>query len=134
MKNLNSALKVYYKDADMGSPAFMRVAHSVKMAMANELIMPGAPVPSIRDLSDLFEINPMTASKSIKNLSDLGLISREIGKRYMMVAGAESLSRNEIVGNLKDITLKYLVDTTKHLDIKRTTLNKWIKEAEGDKF
>jgi DNA-binding transcriptional regulator YhcF (GntR family) len=131
LKDLHSALRDYYHSTDPSLPPYVRVSYSVKAAMANGLLKPGDWLPSTRLLGELFNINPMTASKAMQDLNNSGLVLRERGKSYIMVDDAGDLAQAESESNFKE-SLSYLRNTMKHFKITKATLNEWLEEAKGE--
>ncbi len=128
MINLESALLNYYRETNPLVPLYQRTAYAIKAAIANGLLEPGDIMPSTKILAALFQINPMTISKALQDLNNLGLILGERGKRYIVIDNAETLVQLEIERDVKSHTLGYLTSTMKHFGITKTTLNQWLKE------
>jgi GntR family transcriptional regulator len=55
-------------DIDDPKPIFAQIIDQIKAAVSSESILPGAPLPSIRQLSNDLDINSKTVSKAYKLL------------------------------------------------------------------
>ncbi len=132
MSELHKALLGYYRESDPSMPPYLRAAYCIKAAIVNELLTAHDPVPSTTSLSSIFEINKMTVSKSLQELSRSGLIARMRGKSYAVVDGAFDIVNESIEHEIRSTNLRFLINTMQHFKITKTTLNRWLREADNE--
>ncbi len=129
MDDLNETLLKYYDDTDPALDPYQRAAYCIKAAIANDLLKANDSVPSTAVLSELFGINPMTASKALRDVHRTGIILKERGKSYMVLDGSAENARNQVEGALISQTILYLSKIMEHFGIENETIVKWLKEA-----
>ena len=61
-------------DINAPVPLFQQLVQQVKQAVKNGLVLPGAPLPSIRQLASELDINSKTVAKAYKLLERDGVI------------------------------------------------------------
>ena len=61
-------------DLNAENPLFQQLIEQVKQAIKSGVVLPGDPLPSIRQLSADLELNPKTVSKAYKLLERDGVI------------------------------------------------------------
>lgn len=133
MSDLQSELLGYFQSANPMWPPYLRTGYCIKAAIANDLLKPGEQLPSIRGLSELLDLNPMTVNKAMNDLNSLGLIVKERGKRYTVISDATSLIKLEIERDVKNHILGNLTQMMKDFNITKTTVNQWLKETNANK-
>jgi GntR family transcriptional regulator len=61
-------------DAASALPIWRQIEEQVRRLVAAGVLAPGAPVPSVRDLSRTLRINPATVAKAYQRLADAGVL------------------------------------------------------------
>ena len=69
-----------------GVPIYRQLVEQVRRLIAGGQLVPGAELPSVRDLAQLHAINPMTISKAYALLEAEGLLERNRGKPMTVAA------------------------------------------------
>lgn len=98
-------------------PLYQKVYESVKACIAKKIFLPGQMLPSVRELTDLLKVSPMTVSKAYQLLKRDGLVDNEAAGRGTRVAEARTIDNlvNELVVAAKagNIELKELLSIVK---------------------
>jgi GntR family transcriptional regulator len=72
-------------------PIFQQLKNKVSASILDGSIKEGESVPSIRQLSALYEINPITVSKAYQVLVDDDIIEKQRGRGMFVKVGAKKL-------------------------------------------
>ena len=70
-----------------GIPIYRQLVEQVRRLIAGGQLLPGAELPSVRDLAVQYAVNPMTISKAYALLETEGLLERNRGKPMTVAAG-----------------------------------------------
>ena len=73
-------------DPHSGVPAYRQLMDQVKFHVASGLLLPGAELPSTRQLSAELNLNPMTISKAYMLLEAEGVVERRRGQPLVVRA------------------------------------------------
>lgn len=69
-------------------PIYLQLGQQVATAILDGSLAEGEAIPSIRQISSEYAINPVTVSKAIQGLVDQGLLEKRRGVGMYVVAGA----------------------------------------------
>ena len=58
-------------------PIYLQIIEHIKLQIINKTYLPNQKIPSVRDLSVLYEVNPNTVQKALTELETMGLIFTE---------------------------------------------------------
>lgn len=58
-------------------PIYLQIIDAIKMDIINKKYLPGYKIPSVREMSLIFEVNPNTIQKALGELEEIGLIITE---------------------------------------------------------
>lgn len=74
------------------TPIYRQLKEKIVSMLLDGVLQPGAAVPSVRQISADYQLNPLTVSKALQELADEGLIEKRRGLGMFVVDGAsESL-------------------------------------------
>lgn len=59
------------------TPIYLQIIEHIKTMIISRQYLPGQKIPSVRDLSLEFQVNPNTVQKALAELEDMGLIATE---------------------------------------------------------
>ena len=59
------------------TPIYIQIIEDIKLQIINKRYQPNDKIPSVRELSILYGVNPNTIMKALTELEDLGLIYTE---------------------------------------------------------
>jgi hypothetical protein len=66
-------------------PCLTRIAADLRGAIDSGILLPGAPLPSVKELAARYKIAPSTAHRGLALLADAGLITGKSGRRKTVV-------------------------------------------------
>jgi GntR family transcriptional regulator len=89
------------------APIWSQIEQGVRRLVASGSLAPGAPMPSVRDLSRDLRVNPATVSKAYQRLADAGLLEVRRGDGTYVSAEPPSLSRNERARAVRGHALRF---------------------------
>ena len=92
-------------DFNNDSPIYLQIIEHIKMQIINKEYLPGAKLPSVREMSLIFEVNPNTIQKALGELEELGLIFTERTNGKFV-----TLDEKLIMGITKDTVNKKIDD------------------------
>lgn len=64
-------------DFNSNEPIYLQIIEHIKTEIISGKYKPGDKIPTVRELSLLFEVNPNTVQKALSELEDIGLIYTE---------------------------------------------------------
>ncbi len=64
-------------DFNANMPIFLQIIERIKLQIIRKELSPGQKLPSVRDLSLQYSVNPNTVQKALSQLEDEGLIFTE---------------------------------------------------------
>lgn len=84
-----------------GESPYRQVVYAATKAIVSGELAPGAPFPSVRELSQALKINPNTAQKAIAELTRDGMLAVRPGIGTVVAAGrrASALDRRRLLAN-----------------------------------
>ena len=85
-------------------PIYLQIIELLKMQIITKEYLPNQKIPSVRELSLIYEVNPNTIQKSLSELEEMGLIytERTNGK---FVTGDDS-----VIDKVKSDTISNMVE------------------------
>lgn len=78
-----------------GGPLYVRLQRLIRTAIDQDLLAPGASLPSERDLSAHFSLSRVTVRKAFDELVDQGILDRRRGSGTFIAAAASRTERVE---------------------------------------
>lgn len=93
-----------------GIPIYRQVVDQVTRLIAGGHLMPGAPLPSVREVALEHAVNPMTISKAYALLEAEGLLERQRGKPMRVAARRRSQAAlterlDQLAGSVEQLVL-----------------------------
>ena len=110
-------------DADSPSPLFEQVASSVRSGILAGRLVPGARLPSAREVAEAIDINLHTVLRAYQQLRDEGLVDLRRGRGAVVSAAAAPLA--ELSQHIAD-----LVERAASLGVSASILAALITEIE----
>lgn len=116
-----------------GTPIYRQMIEQIRRMVASGQLVPGAALPSVRELAVEHAVNPMTISKAYSMLETEGLLERQRGKP-MTVASRErpQAPRADRLEQL-DAQIDHLVIAARQLDLNQDDLAKAIRKKWSEK-
>jgi GntR family transcriptional regulator len=111
---------------ESGIPIYRQLVEQVRRLIAGGQLLPGAELPSVRDLALLHAVNPMTISKAYALLETEGLLERHRGKPMTVSAGRRRVA--PLAQRLRQIEpqTEQLVTAARQLELDREELHQLI--------
>jgi GntR family transcriptional regulator len=78
---------VFTLHPESGVPIYRQLVEQVRRLVAGGQLLPGAELPSVREVAQVHTVNPMTVSKAYALLEAEGLLERNRGKPMTIAAG-----------------------------------------------
>jgi GntR family transcriptional regulator len=101
---MNHGLRVDPRDA---VPIWRQIEDGVRRLVAAGSLVPGAGVPSVRELAQDLGVNPATVSKAYQRLTDAGLLEVRRGEGTFVSQSPRAVPRAERSRRLRDSALRY---------------------------
>ncbi len=116
-------------DPHSGVPIYRQLVEQVRRLVAGGQLVPGAELPSVRDVAQAHAVNPMTVSKAYALLEAEGLLERRRG-RPMTVAGGRRVQAS-LAQRLKQVEpqIRQLVLSARQLELTAKDLESLIERA-----
>lgn len=89
---------------DGNTPIYLQIVDYIKTQIISKKYLPSQKIPSVRELSFMFSVNPNTIQKALDKLEDLGLIYTE------STNGKFVTNNQEIIENIKQSTIAQMID------------------------
>lgn len=124
--------RLFVLQPSSGVPIYRQLIDQVRRMVASGQLMPGAELPSVREVAAEYTVNPTTISKAYGLLETEGLLQRNRGKP-MTIAGARR-NQNGLVQRLKQVEAQVdsLVLAARQLDLSAADLAGLIEEKMGE--
>jgi len=100
------ALLLHIDPAD-ATPIWKQIQDGVRRLVASGGLAPGAPVPSVRELSRDLRINPATVAKAYQRLTEDGLLTVRRGEGTYVAEEPKAMTRAERLRILRDGARRY---------------------------
>lgn len=105
------------------TPIYLQIIELIKMQIITKEYLPNQKLPSVRELSMLYEVNPNTIQKSLGELEDMGLIYTERTNGKFVTNDCEVIERirketiNAMVDNFYESMAKVGIDKKSIIEI-----------------
>jgi GntR family transcriptional regulator len=89
------------------APIWRQIEEQVRRLVATGVLAPGAPVPSVRELSKSLRVNPATVAKAYQRLVDAGVLAVRRGEGTYVADAPPAMSAAERRRGLRDGAERY---------------------------
>lgn len=89
-------------------PIWKQIEDSLRRMVAAGTLLPGAAVPSVRDLARDLGVNPATVSKAYQGLTDAGVLEVHRGAGTFVSGAPPARLRGERTRELKEAASRYV--------------------------
>lgn len=86
------------------TPIYLQIIEHIKMQIISKKYLPNQKLPSVRELSFEFEVNPNTVQKALFELEDMGLIFTE------RTNGKFVTDNETLIDDIKKQTMQTMID------------------------
>ena len=94
-------------DATNAVPIWRQIEEGIRRLIAMGTLVPGGPVPSVRDLATELRVNPATVSRAYQRLTDAGVLAVRRGEGTFVSTETPSLRKRERRNTLREGALRY---------------------------
>lgn len=92
-------------DFKSNEPIYLQIIEHIKTKIITGKYKPGNKIPTVRELSLLFEVNPNTVQKALTELEDAGLV-------YTESTNGKFVTQDEnIINKVRTQTISTLIDS-----------------------
>ncbi len=88
-------------------PIWKQIEHGIRRLVASGALQPGAPVPSVRDLSRELRVNPNTVAKAYQRLAEAGVLAVRRGEGTYVADAPPAMPRAERHRALREGASRY---------------------------
>lgn len=81
----------FHVSVSSGTPIYRQIVEQVQALVAGGQLLPGAMMPSVRQVAQELQVNPMTVSKAYSRLENDGLLERVRGRGMQVACGKSSV-------------------------------------------
>lgn len=113
-------------DFNNDTPIYLQIIDHIKMQIINKTFKPNEKIPSVRELSLIFEVNPNTIQKSLAELENLGLIITERTNGKYVTDNLNTIEK--IKQETIKIKLNSFYDSMQNMGISKEEILKILKE------
>src|SRR5436305_15332120 len=89
------------------SPIWLQIEEGVRRMIALGSLIPGAAVPSVRDLAKTLRVNPNTVARAYQRLTDSGVLTVKRGEGTFVADVPSQPKRSERNERLRDAATVY---------------------------
>ena len=94
-------------DLSSASPIWSQIDEGMRRLVASQILPPGTPVPSIRDLAGDLQVNPATVAKAYQRLGDDGILVVRRGEGTYVADAAPAIRRAERSRIVREAASRY---------------------------
>jgi GntR family transcriptional regulator len=104
--------RLLHVDPTDASPIWRQIEEGLQRLVASGVLMPGSPVPSVRDLAKELRVNPATVAKAYQRLSDAGIFAVKRGEGTFVADTPPIMRKTERSRALREAAMRYAVFAT----------------------
>jgi len=112
-----------------GIPIYRQLVEQIRRLIAGGQLLPGAELPSVRDLAIRHTVNPMTVSKAYALLEAEGLLQRNRGRPMTVTAGRKAQASLAQRAKQLEPQAAQLVTAARQLELTEKDLAALLKRA-----
>ncbi|MDZ7796235.1 MAG: GntR family transcriptional regulator [Candidatus Marinimicrobia bacterium] len=113
---------------DSDKPIYLQLADRIREAIMAGDLKRGEAIPSVRQLSAEYRLNPQTILNATQLLVNEGLLEKRRGRGYFVTDLAQGSLKESAVAEFKETSVPALVRQAKMLNISREALSEMIKK------
>lgn len=117
-------------DFNNGLPIYLQIAKSIKEKIALGTLKPGDKFPSIREIANIYKVNPNTVQRSTQLLEQDNIIFSKRGIGSFVVEDEKIVQKlqNELANEYKT----FFLDNMKKIGIDKKTAIKFLMEDDNE--
>ncbi len=114
-----------------GEPIYLQIVRQMRGSILQGELLPGTPLPSIRQLAKDLQISVITTKRAYNELEQEGLIDSVVGKGSFVAGGNQEFIREQRVRMLED-KIKELLEECRSIPVSVDELIDWIRLLDNE--
>lgn len=114
---------------DSSKAIYLQLADLIRESIMSGALKGGEPIPSVRQLSTEYRLNPQTILNATQLLVAEGLLDKQRGRGYFVTDSAKNAVTKSALIEFKNVTIPDMVKQAKILKISKDELCKLIDES-----
>lgn len=100
-------------------PLYLQLKEIIEEAILNDILKPDESIPSIRNLSKDYQLNPLTVTNAINELVNADILYKKRGIGMFVSKNAKAKIKDEQVEEFKNSDLTSAIEKAKLLGIQK---------------
>ena len=113
---------------DSSKPIYLQLADLIRESIMSGALKSGEAIPSVRQLSAEYRLNPQTILNATQLLVNEGLLEKQRGRGYFVTDPAQDVLTESAVIEFEDVTIPDMIKQAKMLKISKEQLCKMLNE------
>ena len=113
---------------DSSKAIYLQLADLIRESIMSGALKSGEAIPSVRQMSAEYRLNPQTILNATQLLVNEGLLEKQRGKGYFVTDPAQDTLKESAVIHFEDITIPDMIKQAKMLNVSKDELCKLIEE------
>ena len=113
---------------DSSKAIYLQLADLIRESIMSGALKSGEAIPSVRQMSADYRLNPQTILNATQLLVNEGLLEKQRGKGYFVTDPAQDALKESAVIHFEDITIPDMIKQAKMLNVSNDELCKLIEE------
>jgi GntR family transcriptional regulator len=113
---------------DSSKAIYLQLADLIRESIMSGALKSGEAIPSVRQMSAEYRLNPQTILNATQLLVNEGLLEKQRGKGYFVTDPAQDALKESAVIQFEDITIPDMIKQAKMLNVSKDELCKLIEE------
>jgi GntR family transcriptional regulator len=113
---------------DSSKAIYLQLADLIRESIMSGALKSGEAIPSVRQMSAEYRLNPQTILNATQLLVNEGLLEKQRGKGYFVTDPAQDTLKESAVIQFEDITIPDMIKQAKMLNVSKDELCKLIEE------
>ncbi len=112
---------------DSSKAIYLQLADLIRDSIMSGALKSGEAIPSVRQMSADYRLNPQTILNATQLLVNEGLLEKQRGKGYFVTDPAQDALKESAVIHFEDITIPDMIKQAKMLNVSKDELCKLIE-------
>ena len=117
---------------DSSKSIYLQLADLIRDSIMSGALKSGEAIPSVRQMSADYRLNPQTILNATQLLVNEGLLEKQRGKGYFVTDPAQDALKESAVIHFEDVTIPDMIKQAKMLNVSKDELCKLIEEKFKD--
>lgn len=113
---------------DSSKAIYLQLADLIRESIMSGALKSGEAIPSVRQMSADYRLNPQTILNATQLLVNEGLLEKQRGKGYFVTDPAQDTLKESAVIHFEDITIPDMIKQAKMLNVSEDELCKLVEE------